>query len=164
MAQSRKEQKLIEYVVWVAAGYFLVINPILKKLGIKKSEAETAPDVLAPSGNVWAGAGYLKYLKKPYRILKDEYVKLLAKKIWDALPTYGKDDDQTIVGIFRSDLQTKSQVAYLADYFKKKYDYDLYSFLQRGRSRDFMWSSTTGGMSTSELNKVLTLVKAKPNK
>ena len=48
MAQ-RKQDKLIEYVVWVAAGYFLVINPILKKLGIKKSQAEIAPDIIAPS-------------------------------------------------------------------------------------------------------------------
>ena len=165
MAQSRKEEKLIEYVVYIAAGYFLVVNPILKKLGIKKSEIEIAPDTTKPSNNVWAGNGFLKYLKKPYPILTDKVVKALSLKIWNALPTFGKDDDQSIVGVFRDNLQTKSQVAYLAAFFKKEYGYDLYSYLQQGRTKDWwLWSSTTSGMSTSELKKVLTLVNAKPNK
>jgi hypothetical protein len=161
---KQKQEQLIQYLVLVAAGYFLVINPILKKLGIKKDIIETLPDTSKPSNNVWAGAAFLKNLKRPYPILKDLFVEALALRIFNALPTWGKDDDQAIVGVFRSDLQTKSQVAYLADYFKRKYGYDLYSFLQKGRTKDFWWSSTTSGMSSSELKKVLTLVNAKPIK
>ena len=161
---KQKEDQLITYLVLVAAGYFLVINPILKKLGIKKDVIETLPDTTKPSNNVWAGNGFLKNVKRPYPILTDKLVAALAKKIFDALPTFGRDDDQAIVGVFRDNLQTKTQVAYLADFFKRKYGYDLYSFLQKGRTKDFWWSSTTSGMSSDEIKKVLTLVNAKPIK
>lgn len=163
MAQSRKEQKLIEYVVWIAAGYFLVINPILKKLGIKKSEIETAPDTTKPLNNVWSGAAFLKNLKRPYPILTDALRNKLSQQIYDALPTFGIDDSSTIIGIFRS-LQTKSQIAYLAEYFRSKYKYDLFEYLKRGRVRDFFWSSTTSGLASENIKTILTIVNAKPNK
>jgi hypothetical protein len=163
MAQ-RKQDKLIEYVVWVAAGYFLVINPILKKLGIKKSQAEIAPDIIAPSNNVWSGKSYLQsFGKQKVRLLTSAAKQKYAQAIYDALPTFGNDDSSTIIGIFRS-INAKTQVADLAEYFRNKYKYDLFDFLKHGRSRDFFWSSTTGGLNIENINTVLTIVNAKPNK
>lgn len=160
---KQKQDQLIQYLVLVAAGYFLVINPILKKLGIKKSEIETAPDTTKPSNNVWSGNAFLKNLKRPYPILTDGSSNKLSQQIYDALPTFGIDDSSTIIGIFRS-LQTKSQIAYLAEYFRNKYKYDLFEYLKRGRVRDIFWSSTTSGLASDNIKTILTIVNAKPNK
>jgi len=163
MAEN-KENKLIEYIIFIGAGYFLLVKPILESLGIKNTAQQNAVNTTAPQNNVWSGQPFINsFAGQKIKLLttaaKDKYSKI----IYDALPNIGNDDSSAIISVFRG-ITTKTQVADLSQYFKNKYNYDLYDFLSSGRSKDFWWSSTTGGLNADNINQVLTIVNAKPNK
>lgn len=57
MAQSNQNQKIITYAIGIGAGYFLIVKPILVKLGIMKSAEQIAQEQ-AQSQNIQT---YLTY-------------------------------------------------------------------------------------------------------
>lgn len=163
MAES-KENKVVEYVIFVGAAYFLIVKPILEKFGLKNTVEQNRVNTTSPQNNVWSGQAYLNaFAGQAIKLLKTASKDKFAKVIYDALPNLGIDDSGAIIGVFRG-LTTKTQVADLAQYFKNKYKYDLYDFLKNGRSAGFWWSSTTGGLNSDNLNLILTIVNAKNNK
>ena len=71
----------------------------------------------------------------------------LAEKIYDATG-YFNDDEEAIYSVFRS-LTTQSQVPFVADAFRKKYNKDLYFFLKDTLNED-------------ELTNIANIINAKP--
>jgi hypothetical protein len=158
---KQRQEKLIEYVVFIAAGYFLVVNPILKKLGIKKSDDQKLLDdvnSIPPAQNVWAGAAY-KFPPNSL-LLKSEIANKYVEQIYNAFSFFG-DDEATIFGIFRA-LKTQSQVAWLAKTFKEKYKTDLFTFLQKGTQSSQIWRPITSGLNSQEMATILDIIKSKP--
>jgi len=158
---KQQQNKLIEYVIWIGAGYFLIVSPILKKLGIQKTEEEKALeniDVIPPAGNVWAGSAY----KFPpgSLLLKSDLANKYAQQIYDAFGFFG-DDEAVIFGIFRS-LKTQSQVAWLAKAFKEKYKTDLLTFLQKGSKTTQYMRPVSSGLNASEMTQIINIIKSKP--
>ena len=153
---------LLLYGGLIAGAYFVIIRPILTKLGVQDTAREKAIDTTKPANNPWAGNGFLNaYKGKNYALLTESAKQTLSKQIYNALPDFGNDDSSLIFGIFRN-LKTRSQVADLAQYFLKNYGYDLFNFLKQGRTKSFFWSSTTSGLNSSNLNTVIQIVNAKP--
>ena len=160
---DKQSQKLITNAALITAAYFLIVKPILQSFGIVKSQSLKEPDTIAPSLNVWSGKPFIDSFKgRSILLLTFDAKNKYADQIYNALPTFGIDDSSTIFGVFRG-IKTKTQVADLAEFFKNKYKYDLFDFLKSGRSKDFFWSSTTSGLSSTNLKTVVDIVNAKPN-
>jgi len=158
---KQQQNKLIEYVIWIGAGYFLIVKPILQKLGVQKTPEEKALeniDVIPPAGNVWAGAGY----KFPpgSLLLKSDVANKYAKQIYDAFGFFG-DDEAVIFGVFRA-LKTQSQVAWLSKAFKEKYKTDLLTFLQKGSFSSQVYRPVSSGLNAQEMTQIINIIKSKP--
>lgn len=146
----------------IAGAYFFILKPILTKLGVLDTAREKAVDTSAPKNNAWSGNAFLNaYKGKKVLLLTQSAKAKLAKQIYDALPDIGNDDSSLLFGIFRS-LKTKSQIADLSQYFLQNYGYDLFNYLKQGRTKSFLWSSTTSGLNSSNLNTIIQIVNAKP--
>lgn len=158
---KQQDRKLIQYVILVGAGYFLVLKPILEKLGLKKSAEEKALEdinYIPPAGNVWAGSAYKQV--PGALLLTSSVAKKYAKQIYDAFGFFG-DDEAVIFGIFRS-LKTQSQVAWLAKAFKELYGTELLTFLQKGSKTSQIWRPASSGLNADEMNTILAIIKSKP--
>lgn len=158
---AKDDNKLFQTVIIIGGAYFLIIKPILQKLGIQQSPEEKELerlDTVKPSENVWSGAGY----KFPAGalLLKNDVASKYAKQIYDAFGFFG-DDEAVILGIFRA-LKTQSQVAWLAKVFKEKYKTDLLTFLQKGSFSAQIYRPTSSGLNASEMQQILNIIKSKP--
>lgn len=156
-----EDKKLIQYVILIGAGYYLVVKPILEKLGLKKSAEEKElenVDLIPPAGNVWAGSAY----KFPpgALLLKSSVANKYAEQIYNAFGFFG-DDEDVIFGVFRA-LKTQSQVAWLAKAFKEKYKADLLTFLQKGTKTTQYMRPVSSGLNASEMTQILNIIKSKP--
>jgi hypothetical protein len=158
---KQEDRKLIQYVILVGAGYYLIVKPILEKIGLKKSaEEQQLEDInyIPPAGNVWAGSGYKQV--PGALLLTSAIANQYAKQIYDAFGFFG-DDEATIFGIFRA-LKTQSQVAWLSKAFKEKYGTDLLTFLQKGSKTSQIWRPATSGLNVEEMATILNIIKSKP--
>jgi hypothetical protein len=156
-----EDRKLIQYVILVGAGYYLIVKPILEKIGLKKSaEEEALEDInyVPPAGNVWAGDGYKQV--PGALLLTSAVANKYAEQIYNAFGFFG-DDEATIFGIFRA-LKTQSQVAWLAKAFKEKYGTELLTFLQKGSKTSQIWRPATSGLNATEMKQILDIIKSKP--
>jgi hypothetical protein len=159
MDKSTKD--ILLYGGVLAGVYFFVLKPILNKLGITDTARESGVDTSSPAFNAWTGSAFLNnYKGKQVTLLTDSAKKTLSQKIYNALPDIGNDDASTIIGIFR-ELRTKSQVADLVKYFLANYQYDLFSFLKKGRTKGYAWTYASG-MSNDDIQTIIKIVSAKP--
>lgn len=159
---AKDNNKIFQTVVIIGGVYFLVLMPILKKLGIIKDATLEEAETSNPNTNPWSGAAYIKAAKMRPQTLGNSKINY-AKIIFDALPEFGNDDFSAIKSVFNS-LKTKSELASLSEYFKIKYQYDLLDYLQRGKSKKVLtWSSVLSGLSSSQVQQLLNIVKSLPN-
>lgn len=148
------------YTPWViAAGvglaYFGVLDPLMKKLGIKKDDNEILVDDTINQGsaknpfdpNFWrvAPAGAL--------LLHNYDGFLLCDKIYRAFGPVN-DDEETPIGVIRG-LKTQSQVSYLSYLFLQRYGQDLLTFLKGGN-----WPEDR--LSAEDVATIIRVVKDKP--
>jgi hypothetical protein len=151
---TTQENKLIQNLVIAGGVYFLVIQPILKKLKVLPEKE------VSPVNDPFAGVAFLKAapIGTKYLLIKQDEVKKLAQIIYDAFNFLG-DDEAAVTGVFRK-LQTQSQVAYLAQKFNEIYKTDLLTYLKNGKQglQHTYWS----GLNAAELQQIKDLVKVKP--
>jgi hypothetical protein len=125
-------QGLLKTGLIIGATYFLVVRPILVKVGIQKTaEDRKREDQIKDYSTSTASPfnpNYWKTVSKAL-ILTSASSDALAKTIYDAIGFF-YDDENAVYGVFRQ-LKAKTQVSYLADVFFKKYNYDLYQYLAR---------------------------------
>lgn len=120
--------------IW--AGWKFVVSPILEGLNLKDTEEEAASKILqekvenyTPDKNYWS--------PRFYQIPPSGYVSMiltyqsangLAKSLNDASGIFN-DNESQIYAVFRQ-CKYKTQVSYLAYYFNRLYNKDLYNWLK----------------------------------
>ena len=149
---AKDDNKLFQTVVIIGGVYFLVVMPILKKLGIVKS-AE-----VAPVDDPFSGSAFLSKIPAGTLLLTSSVAAKYAKTIYDAFGLFG-DDEAAVIGVFRL-LKTQSQVASLAKRFNEIYKTDLLEYMRNGKQGviNTYWS----GLSDSIINQIKELVSKKP--
>jgi hypothetical protein len=165
---DNKNQDIL-FRLGIAVGvYFLVIKPILQKLGIEKTPEQVKDEEEKKQASTNLESPFSPRFWKEELAIKKE-VKLLTTKaktqfaaiIYAALNRgYLGDDVAAILGVFRQ-LKYKSQVSYLADFFEQKYQLDLYKTLDDGVRRliDRFTPGNRTGLSSSEMSQILQIVK-----
>jgi hypothetical protein len=166
---NKDNENIIKYVVLLGGAYFLIIKPILLKLGITKTEIEQQAtqaiikqDLSSNVSSPFSGRVYLKAIPVGTQIigLTVASATSLAKKLRESFTNFG-DNEQQVIGIFKN-LRTKVQVAMLADQFFKSYNLDLWSFLKNGTPNSDLLSQYYTGLNESDLNIILNIVEKLP--
>lgn len=81
-----------------------------------------------------------------------------AKQIYDSLNTYFDDSEDVCIGAFKA-IPSKTNVAQVCKNFYLIYKKDILEYIKQG-NKTFDFGS--GGLSSSDYNQVLTIVKNKP--
>lgn len=166
---NKDNDNLIKYALLLGGVYFLVIKPILQKLGIEKTEIEQQQtqniinqDLSSSTSSPFAGRVYLNTFPKDtkYLTLTAASAAGLVKKLRESFTNFG-DNEQQVIGIFKQ-LRTKSQVAILADTFFKTYNLDLWTFLKTGTPNSDILSQYYTGLNDTDLNIILNIVNKLP--
>lgn len=147
-----KKDNTFQTILIFGGAYFLVLLPILKKLGIV-SESQKSP-----ANDPFSGSAFLSNVPSGTLLLTSAAAKNYADTIYDAFGFFG-DDEAAVIGVFRQ-LKTQSQVASLAKRFNELYKKDLLQFLRDGKQgiQKTYWS----GLSESVINQIKDLVNKKP--
>lgn len=132
-------------------------------LGITQSKEEKkAQELFAsePSQNPWSPV-YYKELNKGNKIylFDKKYLEPKAKAIYNAISKIPLMTDSAKVATIIKSLQYKSQISYLADYFQKKYGYDMFTYIKDGY-RFFVDGAT--GLSDADMNQLINYVNNLP--
>jgi hypothetical protein len=156
---TKEEQNLYVKIGVIVGAYFLILKPILEKLGISKTQQDlkfsqeldfASTAIESPfSPRYWTEA------KKPVTIITVKALDNFIKNLYDAQNIFTGDDEAAIYNIFRQ-LKYKTQVSYLADAFQKKYKFDLLESLKNGHPGSMNWRS---GLNNEELQIVFNIVK-----
>lgn len=129
--------KVIGWTVGIGALYFLVIKPVLQKVGVVETKESREEDQrittnatmlnnpFSPRYYQERGAGAV--------LLTRASAEGMAAQIYNAIGNF-YDDENAIYGVFRQ-LKYKTQVSFLSDVFYKKYGVDMYNLLQRNLSQ-----------------------------
>jgi hypothetical protein len=145
---------LIAGVVGTGA-YFAIkaINPSRIKKIIEGAETEVSKD------NPFSYAEFIKQtIPANTNMLTFNTAAQYAKKVYDALNTYAFDDADIVIGVFSS-LSSKLKVAQVAEKFFVIYKKDILEYLKNGnKTFDF----GTGGISSEDYKRILTIVDNKP--
>lgn len=149
---SSEDRKTLLYVGGAVAVYVLIINPILKKIGVKTSQSVQQ----AQQGGInnpfnplfWKNRGGAL-------IITNSAVDMMITKIYSSFGLF-QDDFNAIFSVFKQ-LKTQSQISYLADRFNQKYNADLITFLGNGGGI-FPWD----GLSDSQLSQIVSYVNNLP--
>lgn len=90
-------------------------------------------------------------------LLRVETARAAAKQVYDALNTYFNDNEDIVIGVFNS-LSSKVKVAQMCQQFYNMYNKDILEYLKTGnKTFDF----GTGGLSTEDYQRILTIVSKK---
>lgn len=115
--------------------YFLIVRPIMKKLGIieDKDDKTREKQVQAFGTELDSPFNPNYYKNKPGALL---LTRAAAVKLGDQLNDavgFLWDDENAVYGVLRQ-LKTKDQLSYLADVFQTEHNADLYQLLVRNLS------------------------------
>lgn len=156
-SKEQQQQQILTVLLGIGATlltYKVVIAPILEKLNIIDSAEDKALNEAQLSETAWNPRFY-QTAPTGSILITSAAVKMLSKKIYDALNWYG-DSFVEVIGALRQ-LKTKAQVSQLADYFAKTYGLDMYAYLKTGDS-----SFPGSGLSTENLTTLNNFVKSLP--
>jgi hypothetical protein len=90
-------------------------------------------------------------------LIKVETARAAAKQVYDSLNTYFDDNEDIAIGVFNS-LSSKVKVAQMCQQFFNMYKKDILEYLKTG-SKTFDFG--TGGLSTEDYQRILTIVSKK---
>lgn len=138
--QELKKDLITKVVTWslgIGAGYFLVLKPIMQKVGIVKTsedkEREKIQETLGTSQTSPFNPNYYKTVKNAMLITRAS-AEAIAKRIYDAKSWYNDDEDAVFAAL--RVLKTKAALSFVAETFYRKYNADLYQFLVRNFESD----------------------------
>lgn len=148
MAKTNTNTKLLLYAAGVGAGYFLIVRPLLEKLGIVKSAAQIQQDIYQTK-NV---ADYVQssIAKQNPTKTKGEW-QIIADQLYYDLKFASPSDDKADAGYQVSRVQNDADFALLYDTFGKRQEY--YFGIPAGGLQD-MVQMVTSNLNRSELNKI----------
>ena len=166
---NKTENDLLKYGIIIGAAYFLVLKPILLKLGVTKTDQEqkaaesiAKEDLSSNFDSPFSGAPYLKRFPKgtKYISLTAISARSLAKSIRESMTNFG-DNEQRVIGIFKQ-LKSKAQVAILSKTFFDVYNLDLWTFLKEGTPNSDLISQFYTGLNDKDLGIILNIVDKLP--
>jgi len=144
---------LVAGVVGTAAYFaFKKIKPNRTERIREGAETEVSKD------NPWSFTEFLSQTIPPGTpLLRVATAQASAKQIYDSLNTYFDDNEDVCIGVFSS-LSSKTKVAQVCQQFYNMYKKDILEYLKTGnKTFDF----GTGGLSTEDYNRILTIVNNK---
>jgi len=124
--------KAIIVIVIVLLGYFLIVRPILMKIGIVESKEDKQRDKTAKTlgTSITSPFSPSYYKNKPgAALLTRSSADKMAKELNNAIG-FWYDDENAVYGVLRQ-LKAKTQLSYLSDVFFQNYKMDLYQLFQR---------------------------------
>lgn len=126
-AMTKKDQDRLFQVAIIAAGYFLVITPILEKLGIKKSSVDKSIDkAITDPGSIW-GVKYWNQSSAKLIKVADVY------KFWSELQScfgYFNDDENEVYAVFKKYIKYKTQLSWVSYVLNRDKNIELLRWLQ----------------------------------
>jgi hypothetical protein len=147
-----EDKKLLFTIGAGVAVYVLIVNPILKKLGLRQSQQITQTQ----TAGINSPFNPLFWQNKAGALLITENnVKNYAGRIYNSFTLF-YDDFNNIMSIFRL-LKTQTQVSYLAYKFREIYNADLLTFLSNGGG-----ILPFDGLSDTQLTQIITYVNNLP--
>jgi hypothetical protein len=143
LAEAGKNALVTKLVVGgaaIGAGYFLVVKPILQKVGViqtkEEKEQEKQTETFASSLQSPFSPRYYKEItaqlaaqKKDPLLITRASAQQLAKIIYDAIGFFS-DDENAVYGALRQ-LKAKTQLSFLSEVFFTQHKADLYNYLER---------------------------------
>ena len=167
MKVSQNNQDLLFKAAIVTGVYFAFGRPILKFLGIAKSQAEKdLENMAADPGSAFNDQLYKKYLyfygdqakgRKLISAALGEKIQNAALNIFDGMGIFTDSEDIIISSI--KQFSTKAQISLLAAWFKTKYNLDLVLYLKDGKG-----IMPQNGLNSSELAAIVNWVRNLPIK
>lgn len=146
------KSNIVPTVIVVGASYFLLVKPILEKIGVLKSASEKQNQAAITEQSAYNPA---YYKQRGNVTITRAYAESAAQQIKNAFHIL-YDDFNTIIGVFKT-LKNKSDVSYLSDVFLNNYGYDLYGYISDPNGI-FPWD----GLSTDHLTQINDLVNKLP--
>jgi hypothetical protein len=177
MADDSGERLLVAGAV-ILGAYFGVIKPVIDYFGLSAEDKQALDDIssLPPDENPfsinyqpfldyysdsWSDVGMENYFKSlhpawyeggsPLQLVSD------AEKIRDGFSFFGRDSDSVIATFMQ--LQSKSDVAFIAAYLYYNYGGDLYSFLKEGGGVLGLWNN---GLTDENIAKIVRRINILP--
>jgi hypothetical protein len=160
-ASNKPIQFAIAGLVVLTGGYFL-----LKKVGrdvvLTPEEKANKESKAVSKENPFS---FAEFMSQPFPdgtpLIKVATAQANAKQIYNALSGYFFDDPDIIIGLFNS-YKNKAQVSQMAQAFYNTYKRDLLTFLKNGNKKaDWILANLTGGLSTEDYDRVITIVNKK---
>lgn len=156
-ASNKPIQFAIAGLVLVTGGYFLV-----KKFG---KDVILTPEEKAKRDAESVGKdnpfSFTEFMAQPFPdgtpLIKVATAQANAKQVYDALSSVLFDSPDVIIGLFNS-YKNKAQVAQMSQAFYNTYKRDILNFLKNGNK---MFDFGTGGLSTEDYNRIVTIVNKK---
>jgi len=158
-----KQNQDILFRLGIAVGvYFLVIKPILQKVGIEKTTEQTEKEQIAQKAQIDPISAFSPTFYKTVKnaaLLKRIYTEQLAKILNKAVSgSFLGDDVGAIYKVFRS-LQYKTQVSWLAKVYGEIYNSELINDLKNGAKYAALLYNTRAGLNDNEMNVIYQIVK-----
>lgn len=114
----------------VILGYFGVLNPLLKFLGIKDSQNTKDLDREAKSSESPWNPLFYKMAPSGSLILQLDSAESAARKIYNSFGPFD-DCEECVTAVVKS-MKTQSQISFVAETFARLYKQDLLQFLRGG--------------------------------
>ena len=152
---NKQGEKIILNVAIGAAAYFFIVVPILKKVGVLKSdEQKTIDNALLGTGNAF-DPKYWQTVAGAH-ILTDSFTNQAIDNIINAFTLF-YDNYNAVLSVFKQ-LNYKTQVSYLAYKFNQKTGNDLLGFLSDAGGL-LPWD----GLSKEHLSAIVNYANSLPN-
>jgi hypothetical protein len=142
MAKVNKDViiKVATYAAGAGLTYFLIVKPILTKLGLVKSADQLAAEQAGIKLPVYnpSGSGYTYTINK-------STAQSLADNVWSSFNWFGINASSYILNSFKQ-CKTQGDINLMVTAFNNSHTVDFYEFLKTGGGL-FFWD----GLSSSEL-------------
>lgn len=164
---AKIDQKQMINIALIIGGGFIIYKfgkTITDALGLTTSKEEKQAQQVfasAPAENPWSPTYYKELNKKnTIYLMPQQSLETKAKGIYNAISKIPFMTDSAKIGAIIKSLQYKTQVSYLAEYFAKKYGYDMFTYIKDGY-RFFVDGAT--GLSDKDMTQLINYVNNLPN-
>jgi hypothetical protein len=158
---TKQEENLYFRIGILIGAYFIIIKPILEKVGLSKSAQDLAfeaEDTKAQVSPVSAFSPTFYKTVKNAPLIKRAVAEALAKIVRDSVGgSLLGDDLNKLYSVFRK-LQYKTQVSWLSKVYSDMYKQDMITDIKNG-SNAYYLTNYRAGLSDAELNKLYEIVK-----
>jgi hypothetical protein len=148
MAQSNPNTKIITYAIGIGAGYFLILKPILVKLGFLQSAEQIQQD-LSQTQNIQDYLGQSIATQTPTKS-RGEW-QIIANNIYNDLYHAGVSDNKSDAGYQIARVQNDADFSILYDTFGKRQEY--FFGVPTGGLQDLV-QFIIGNLDRTEINKI----------